>query len=329
MAIDFKNKLTVDKFKNEEMPGLMSIFDFSSNLPISLYVDTTAVKIPETCYTSSLLSKTHFLSETYLLNRKRNSLDLGLQYGVMGYSSFSVRGSIVQRKLSEQEELERSQIIKLPKYKNLKDSLGTVIRARRSIRDMSDKSISLDSLSTILFYGDGVTGELTLASEEKDLLPVKSLGEDYDATLRSAPSGGGLFPISLYLLLRSIEGVEDGIYLYLPLNHSIKLIRSFDNQDKEDLEQVIDWGYNIDSEKINIVTFYVYNLYDNSRKYLDMALDFALIEAGQISQNIHLTCTALEISSCDIGGFEKYKCEKFIGIDGMSKNIINVTIIGK
>ena len=98
MANNSKKKMTLDDFKSNEMPGLMSIFDFAGNLPISLYVDTTAVKIPEVCYTSSLLSNTHFLSETYLLNRKRNSLDLGLQYGVMGYSSFTARGSIIQKK---------------------------------------------------------------------------------------------------------------------------------------------------------------------------------------------------------------------------------------
>lgn len=60
MANNFKKKMTLDDFMSNESPGLMKIFDFASNLPISLYVDTTAVKIPESCYSSSLLSKTHF-----------------------------------------------------------------------------------------------------------------------------------------------------------------------------------------------------------------------------------------------------------------------------
>lgn len=325
-----KKALTLQEFQEKEMPGLIDIFDFTSNITISNYFDTTAVKIPEACYSSSRLSRNHFLSETYLLNRKRNSLDLGLSYGVMGYSSFSVRGSIIQRRLAEKEEMEHTELtIKLPKYRNLKMSLGTAIRARRSIRQMSDAEMTIEDLSTILFYADGVTGELNLASEEKDLLPINTLGDNYNATLRAAPSGGGLFPITLYMVIRNVKGVKDGVYYYLPVEHSIRLVKLLDNDMKERLSTVAEWGFNIEQKNINIIIFYVYSLYDNSRKYLDMAYDFAMVEVGQISENIQLTCTAEGIASCDIGGFEKYKCENFIEVDGLTKNIVNVTIIGK
>lgn len=327
---DKKQKMSLQEFQESEAPGLLDIFDFTSNITISNYFDTTAVKIPEACYSSSKLARNHFLSETYLLNRKRNSLDLGLSYGVMGYSSFSVRGSIVQRKLAEQEELEHKDLtIKLPKYRNIKMSLGTAIRARRSIRQMTDASMTIEDLSTILYYADGVTGELTLASEEKDLLPLKTLGDNYNATLRAAPSGGGLFPITLYMVLRNVEGIEDGVYYYLPVEHAIRLVKSLDGEMKNELNTVAEWGTNIEQNNINIIMFYVYNLYNNSRKYLDMAYDFAMVEVGQISENVQLTCTAEGIACCDIGGFEKYKCENFIEVDGLTKNIVNVTIIGK
>ena len=325
-----KQKMSLQEFQESEVPGLLDIFDFTSNITISNYFDTTAVKIPEACYSSSKLSRNHFLSGTYLLNRKRNSLDLGLSYGVMGYSSFSVRGSIVQRKLAEKEELEHKDLtIKLPKYRNIKMSLGTAIRARRSIRQMTDASMTIEDLSTILYYADGITGELTLASEEKDLLPLKTLGDNYNATLRAAPSGGGLFPITLYMVLRNVEGIEDGVYYYLPVEHAIRLVKSLDSEMKNELNTVAEWGTNIEQNNINIIMFYVYNLYNNSRKYLDMAYDFAMVEVGQISENVQLTCTAEGIVCCDIGGFEKYKCENFIEVDGLTKNIVNVTIIGK
>ena len=330
MPQDQKKKMTLEEFQETETPGLLAIYDFTSNIAISNYFDTTAVKIPEACYSSSLLAKNHFLSETYLLNRKRNSMDMGLSYGVMGYSSFSVRGSIVQRKLAEKEELEHENLtVRLPRYRNVKMSLGTAIRARRSIRKMSDASMTIEDLSTILYYADGVTGELTLASQEKDLLPVNTLGDNFNATLRAAPSGGGLFPITLYMVLRNVKGVKDGVYYYLPLEHSIRLVKALDNSLAEEINTVAEWGINIEQEKINIIIFYVYSLYSNSRKYLDMAYDFAMVEVGQISENIQLTCTAEGIASCDIGGFEKYKCENFIGIDGITRHIVNVTIIGK
>lgn len=75
-----KKKMTLEEFQENETPGLLAIYDFTSNIAISNYIDTTAVKIPEACYSSSLLAKTHFLSETYLMNRKRSSMDMGLSY---------------------------------------------------------------------------------------------------------------------------------------------------------------------------------------------------------------------------------------------------------
>lgn len=147
-----KKKMTLEEFQENETPGLLAIYDFTSNIAISNYIDTTVVKIPEACYSSSLLAKTHFLSETYLMNRKRSSMDMGLSYGVMGYSSFSVRGSIVQRILAEKEELEHKNLtIQLPKYKHIKMPLGTAIRARRSIRKMTDAAMTIEDLSTILY----------------------------------------------------------------------------------------------------------------------------------------------------------------------------------
>ena len=325
-----KKKMTLEEFQENETPGLLAIYDFTSNIAISNYIDTTAVKIPEACYSSSLLAKTHFLSETYLMNRKRSSMDMGLSYGVMGYSSFSVRGSIVQRILAEKEELEHKNLtIQLPKYKHIKMPLGTAIRARRSIRKMTDAAMTIEELSTILYYADGVTGELTLQSEEKDPLALNTLGDNCNATLRSAPSGGGLFPITLYMVLRNVNDVDDGIYYYLPLEHSIRLVKKLDGNLEDDINHVAEWGINIEQKKINVIFFYVYSLYNNSRKYSDMAYDFAMVEVGQISENIQLTCTAEGIASCDIGGFEKYKCENFLEIDGLTKNIVNVTIIGK
>ena len=106
-------------------------------------------------------------------------------------------------------------------------------------------------------------------------------------------------------------------------------MKKLDGNLEDDINHVAEWGINIEQKKINVIIFYVYSLYNNSRKYSDMAYDFAMVEVGQISENIQLTCTAEGIASCDIGGFEKYKCENFLEIDGLTKNIVNVTIIGK
>lgn len=39
-----KKKMTLEEFQENETPGLLAIYDFTSNIAISNYIDTTAVK---------------------------------------------------------------------------------------------------------------------------------------------------------------------------------------------------------------------------------------------------------------------------------------------
>ena len=326
---DRKINMTLNEYKQNEMPLLWEIVEFSSNIPISLYVDSTVVKLPEACYRGAMLSQTRLISEEYLLNFKRNSIDMALPLGVSAYSNFSVKGSVSFRHFSEEIEKEKeNKIIQLPQYKNLNAPIGSVIRARRSIREWSMHPISLLDLSTILFYANGVSGEFDFSPEESPLPATISLGDKYRSKLRNAPSGGGLYPINLYLIIQNVENIEKGLYVYMPLSHALKQIKAFDEEDIEELYKISQYGINIENDKINIYIFYIYNLYENSRKYIDMGLAFAFIEAGEIAQNIYLASTALNLGPCDIGGYNKVLSERFLGIDGLSKHLLHLTLIG-
>ena len=280
-------------------------------------------------YRSAITSRTHFSSQEYLLNAKHSSLDMGLPLGVFAYSSFGVRGSLALRTLRDNEASQPDEIIKLPPYQNVNAPLGVALRARRSVRQMSGNTMALQTLSTILFYADGVTGEFTLASDDADLLPKHALGETFVGQHRTAPSGGGLNPIYLYLAIQNVEKLQDGIYMYMPTNHSLRRISIFNEKTKQEfLSLGPDWGMNIEIKTVNISIFYVYYLFDNTRKYGDMGLMFGLIETGQIAQNIHLICTALKIASTDIGGWNKVPSETLLGVDGLSKHLIHLTLVG-
>src|SRR5205807_2200240 len=133
------------------------------------------------------------------------------------------------------------------------------------------KTMPLQELSTILFYGNGITGDLALVSEEDDPWPKYSLGAPEVARTRAASSGGGLNPISLFLVLQHVEKLQDGIYTYLPYNHSLKKVIAFDEQKrKEHLDLGRSWGTNIEPANVNVAIYYVYSVYENSRKYGDM-----------------------------------------------------------
>ena len=326
-----RTELPLQYFLENECQSLIGIFHWAANLAGSVYTDSTVVVPPEAAYSSLLVSRTHLLSQEFLLNFKRSSLDLGLPLGVSGYFSFPSRSCLALRRLSEEEDQDNpEQIIKLPPYQNVNASLGATIRARRSLRHFTGKIMPLRALSTILFYGNGVTGDMPMISEEDgSQWPEYSLGAPEVAHTRAASSGGGLNPISLYLVLQNVEKLEDGIYIYLPFDHSLRKVMAFSEQKrKEHLALGRSWGTNLEPGKVNLAIYYVYSVYENSRKYGDLGLLFGIIEAGEIAGNIHLVCTATKVGSSDMGGWEKVPTERFLGVDGLSKQLVHATVIG-
>src|SRR5207249_9828999 len=85
----------------------------------------------------------------------------------------------------------------------------------------------------------------------------------------------------------------------------------------------------IEAGKAAFLVAYVYNLFENSRKYGESGLGFAFLEAGALAAHIHLICTALGLGSCDVGGFAKRRFERLLDADGLSRHMIHLTVIGK
>lgn len=59
----------------------------------------------------------------------------------------------------------------------------------------------------------------------------------------------------------------EGIYTYLPLTQFVRLIKKLSEADIEEYNRISAFGINIDNESLGIAVYYVYSLYDNSRKY--------------------------------------------------------------
>jgi SagB-type dehydrogenase family enzyme len=259
------------------------------------------------------------LGQEFLLNFKRSSLDLGVPLGVSGYFAFPARSSLALRHYGEETpEDSSSDIIALPPYQTVNASLGVTIRARRSRREFTGQTFSLQTLSTILFYGNGLTGNMALVSEEDDpQWPQYALGAPSPAQTRAASSGGGLNPVSLYHVIHNVESLDDGKYLYLPYSHSLKKVTEVDdNKRQEHLTLGVSWGPNVDPANVSVTIYYVYNINENSRKYGDLGLLFGLIEAGHIAAHIHLI-------------WEKVQTERFLGLDGLSKQLVHTTVLGR
>ena len=199
-----------------------------------------------------------------------------------------------------------SKIIKLPKPAYRGISLEEAIGKRRSVRNYSGKLITLSQLSQLLYSAQGITGKL------------------YDQPLRTAPSAGALYPIEVYVIVNSVEGLARGIYHYAVLNHSLELVKSGDFR-KEITAAGLEQEMLGDAD----VTFVLSAIFDRVRhKYGERGFRYAYIEAGHISQNIYLQAVSLGLGSVSIGAFLDEEINKLIGIDGRTEAVIYLHAVG-
>ena len=200
----------------------------------------------------------------------------------------------------------KSKKIKLPKpyYEGL--SLEEALRTRRSIRNYTNKPLSLNTLSQLLFAAQGITGQ------------------DGDVMLRTAPSAGALYPIELYIVVNNVAGLARGIYHYAIPDHSLELIQGGDFRRK-----IVSCALDQEMAGESDVTFILTAIFQRTTwKYEDRGYRYAYIEAGHVGQNIALQAISLGLGSVGIGAFFDDDINTLIGIDGKSEATLYLYAVG-
>jgi SagB-type dehydrogenase family enzyme len=86
-------------------------------------------------------------------------------------------------------------------------SVEQALWGRRSVRSFSTSSISLEQAAQLLWAAQGISD---------------------DAGHRTAPSAGALYPLEVYLVAGQVDGLEPGIYHYLPKIHALRWVAGED-----------------------------------------------------------------------------------------------------
>lgn len=188
-------------------------------------------------------------------------------------------------------------------------SLGAVLLSdallrRRSRRSSDSRRITLAELGTLLGAAYGISGN------------VKGAGQ----MLRTAPSGGALYPLELYVAARLVEGLDEALFHYDPLRHVLERVRALDaGRELEPLTSYPEW---VRGSAALIVTTAVF--WRSRFKYGARAYRFTLLEAGHVGQNLLLAATALDLDVVPIGGFYDRRVDSFLGADGLHEATVYV-----
>ena len=168
---------------------------------------------------------------------------------------------------------------------DLPASLGSCLAARTSVREFAQSPLDLERVGRLLHACYGVRAYRRLDG--------KDFGE------RPVPSGGGLYPLELYVVTEQVTGLDDGLYHYDPRDHELEQLRQ-----GALLSTLADMTVGQDMLKTaNIVAIITAVMHRSMHKYRQRGYRFALMEAGHLGQNFYLVAPALRLGAVTIGGF--------------------------
>lgn len=170
------------------------------------------------------------------------------------------------------------------------------LAARRSCREYSAESVSLQALSQLLWAAQGVTGQN---------------GQ------KAAPSAGGQYPLRTYVIARMVSGLSAGLYRYDEESHSLALIPGESPAERLGDAVLEDQPWVGAAAVIIAVTA---NLNAAQEQFQaqpprgQRGARYVYIETGAVAENVHLQATALGVGCVLVGGFDDVKVKKVLSL---------------
>ena len=184
-----------------------------------------------------------------------------------------------------------------------KSEVYQTIVKRRSRRKFKDEAITLEELSYLLLSTQGIIN------------PNKP-------RFRTVPSGGARHGFETYLYIERVEGIEAGLYRYLPVEH--KLVYLGENN-KEKLT------YALAGQDFNPSVTFIWTVipYRIAWRYQGAEEKLMLLDVGHVCQNLYIACEAERMGTCAIGAYMQAPLDKFLGVDGESEFSIYASPVGR
>jgi len=193
------------------------------------------------------------------------------------------------------------------------------VRHRRSRRKFTGAGLSLEELSFLLWATQGISG-----TPSRDLAKLGGYATG-DFTLRTVPSGGARHPFETYLFAKQVDGLEPGLYRYLPLEHRLCYLYADEQLDEKVNDACMSqWVKN--SAAAFIWTAIPYR---TEWRYSIVSPKIIAQDSGHMCQNLYLASEALGAGTCAIGAYDQHKMDALLGVDGKDEFTIYVAIVGR
>jgi SagB-type dehydrogenase family enzyme len=199
------------------------------------------------------------------------------------------------------------------------DSLKDLIGGRKSHRFYTEEPLTLEELSFLLWATQG----------------IREISPDGKRYYRNAPSGGNRHSIETYVSAHRVEGLEIGLYRYLPIEHKLLPVRLEPGIPDEtsaglrnQVKDVAGKPY-VYTQECAVAFIWTTIPYRTEWRYGVVSHRMIAIDAGHICQNLYLACGAIGAGACAMGMIDQEKMDHMLGVDGEDEFTLYAATVGK
>ncbi|MDG6257148.1 MAG: SagB/ThcOx family dehydrogenase [Methanomicrobiaceae archaeon] len=160
---------------------------------------------------------------------------------------------------------------------------------RRSVRNFSERSLTLQELGQLLWACQGITDP---------------------RGYRTAPSAGALYPLEVYAVASSVDGLHPGVYRYVPEGHELHRIIDGDVSSALYIAALSQTA--VGDAPASIVICAVPDR--TTAKYGDRGVHYVYMEAGHAAQNIYLQAFSLDLGTVSIAAFDDARVQQILNL---------------
>jgi len=205
----------------------------------------------------------------------------------------------------------KAKVFRLPDVDRIRGpevSFVDLLAGRRSRREFRPEPLSMDELSVLLWATQGVLNVVDGHS------------------LRTSPSAGARHPLETYLGIHRVEGLDSGLYRYLPFRHAVAALTKDPAFGANLAAACLDQDF-LDTCAVAFVWTAV--IQRSRWKYQERGYRYVYLDAGHVCQNLYLTCETLGLGCCAVGAFDDDAVNRLVGADGTEEFALYLAAVGK
>ena len=191
-----------------------------------------------------------------------------------------------------------------------KPDLYACIADRKSRRQYTGERLTLQELAYLLWATQGV---------RKVVMGGKG-------SFRTVPSSGGRHPFETYLAIQRVDGVEPGMYRYLPFEH--KLVHLFSDEDLEGRLTELTLAQRFVGQS---AVCFIWSAvpYRQEWRYGTQGYKGTLLDAGHVCQDLYLACESIGCGTCAIAAYDQAELDRYLGLDGEEELVVYLAPVGR